>query len=145
MIKNIIRFILLLFLFGSMSTIAQNSDDAQKQREEFEQQALEKLNERIQMFLATLEIDDFQKEIIKQKLDSYYNKKKVIFMDRSLKYYERDERLMALDNNHFLDIKNMISEDTMNQIQLFIKDAGTTLEKEKKKNEKRKRKTKKEK
>lgn len=145
MIKNNIRFILLLFLFGSMSTIAQNSDDAQKQREEFEQQALEKLNERIQMFLATLEIDDFQKEIIKQKLDSYYNKKKVIFMDRSLKYYERDERLMALDNNHFLDIKNMISEDTMNQIQLFIKDAGTTLEKEKKKNEKRKRKTKKEK
>lgn len=139
MFKGTINVIVLLFCFCQIPTIAQTQDEIQKQQQEFEEKALDQLNARIITFLAEQPIDDFQKEIIKQKLISYYQAKKSIYMNGSLKYYERDEQVLNLDNSYFLDIKNMISENTMSQIQLFIKDAGATLEKEKKKKKKKKK------
>lgn len=131
---------MLLFFLCQIPTIAQTQEEIEKQQQEFEQKALEQLNIRIKTFLADQPIDDFQKEIIKQKLISYYQAKKVIYMNRTLKYYERDEQVLRLDNSHFLDIENMITENTMDQIELFIKDAGATLEKESKKKKKKKKK-----
>jgi agmatine/peptidylarginine deiminase len=134
-----VKVMLLFFLFCAIPCVGQTKEDAQKQREELEAKAIENFNERVKTFLSDLTVDDFQKEIIKQKLESYYAKKKIIYTDGSLKYYERDEKLNSLDNYHFDDIKNMITEDKMDQIQVFIKDAGTTLEKQKKKKKKNKR------
>jgi len=131
--------ITLLFLAFSTPVFSQSSDE-EKLRAEQEEKALETLNERIQEFLSGLDSDDFQKEIIKQKLNSYYQAKKAIFMDASLKYFERDEKLTSLDNTHFTDIKEVISDDAMEKIKVFIKDAGTTLKKQKKKEKKRKNK-----
>ncbi|MEZ4792322.1 MAG: hypothetical protein R2783_02240 [Gelidibacter sp.] len=142
MFFRVSKIAMLLFMIFSFSSIAQSKDDAQKQREAYEKKAQEELDERIQTFISDLNADDFQKEIIKQKLDSYFEEKKAIYMNNSLKYYERDEQLLTLDNSHFTDIKEMVSDDTMKQIQLFIKDAGTTLNKQKKKNKKRKNKKK---
>jgi ethanolamine utilization protein EutQ (cupin superfamily) len=126
-------------MFCSIPVAAQKKDDAQKQREEFEQKVQEKLTENIQSFISQLQIDDFQKEIIKQKLHSFYVEQKAIYMNAGLMYFEREERLTALNNSHFTDIKNMLSDDTMTQINVFIKDAGSTLEKEKKKKKKKKK------
>lgn len=140
MFKKTIKISMLLFFLCQIPTIAQTQEEIEKQQQEFEQKALEQLNIRIKTFLADQPIDDFQKEIIKQKLISYYQAKKVIYMNRTLKYYERDEQVLRLDNSHFLDIENMITENTMDQIELFIKDAGATLEKESKKKKKKKKK-----
>ncbi len=138
MYLKMFKVFLIIFMFCSIPVVAQNKDDAQKQREELEKKVQEKLTERIQSFIGQLEIDDFQKEIIKQKLHSYYVELKAIHMNTSLKYFERDEKFTSLNNSHFTDINNMVSEETMTQIDVFIKDAGSTLEKEKKKKKKNK-------
>ena len=140
MFKKTINISILLFFFCQIPTMAQTQEEIEKQQQEFEQKALEQLNIRIKTFLADQPIDDFQKEIIKQKLISYYQAKTEIYMNRTLKYYERDEQVLNLDNSHFSDIENMITENTMDQIELFIKDAGATLEKESKKKKKKKKK-----
>lgn len=142
MFFRIFKITLFSFLLISMSGFAQSNDEVEKQQAEFEKKAKEELDSRIQIFTADLKVDDFQKEIIKQKLESYYEAQKKILMDVSLKYYERDEQLSALKNSHFSDIGEMISDETMAQIQSFIVDAGTSLKakkkKEKKKNKKKK-------
>ena len=124
----------------SLPSYSQTSDDVEKQREEFEKKAEEELTRRINAFVVELNVDDFQKEIIKQKLHSYYKEQRLIYTNNELKYFERDELITNLNNTHFEDINNMLSEDTKDQIQLFIKDVGTTLEKEKKKKKKNKKK-----
>jgi hypothetical protein len=139
MFSKTIKALLFLSLLLAIPCTAQTTDDAQKARENYEQKVLEEVNNRIQTFTTNLEVDEFQKEIIKQKLQSYYARKKELFVDGSLKYYERDEKVNALNLTHFSDISNMISEDTMDKIQLFIQDAGSTLEKQNKKKKKKKK------
>lgn len=140
MYSRSIKVLLFFVVLWTIPCAAQTSDDEQKQRQAYEEKVQESLNERIHTFLSDLDADEFQKEIIKQKLESYYEKKKDIFMNASLKYYERDEQVTSLDTSHFSDIKNMVSEVTMDKILLFIKDAGATLEKQNKKKKKNKRK-----
>lgn len=143
MFFRILKITFFLALVCSIPSLAQTQDEAKKQQEEFEKKVKEKLEEGIQTFVSQLDVDDFQKEIIKQKLHSYYMEQKEIYTNTSLKYYERDEQLSRLKNSHFDDIKSMISDETMGQIDLFIKDVGQTLEKEKKKKTKNKKKNKK--
>lgn len=136
------KIALFSFLLFSMAAVGQSNEDLEKQRAEYEKKAKEELDERIQLFTTDLKVDDFQKEIIKQKLQSYYEERKKIYLDATLKYFERDEQLEALKTSHFSDIKDMLSEDTMSQIQSFISDTGTSF-KEKKRKNKRKNKKKK--
>lgn len=140
MFFRILKITFFLALVCSIPSLAQTQDEAKKQQEEFEKKVKEKLEEGIQTFVSQLDVDDFQKEIIKQNLNSYYMEQKDIYTNTSLKYYERDEQLSRLKNSHFDDIKSMISDETMGQIDLFIKDVGQTLEKEKKKKNKKKNK-----
>lgn len=140
MYSKTIKILLFFVVLCSVPCVAQSSDDEQKQRESMEKKAQEVLDDRIQLFISDLNADDFQKEIIKQKLQSYYEKQKVLFMDATLKSYQRDESLNSLNATYFSDIKKMVSEDTMDKIQIFILDAGTTLEKQNKKKRKNKRK-----
>ncbi|MEZ4803084.1 MAG: hypothetical protein R2797_09950 [Gelidibacter sp.] len=133
------KIAMLFLLVFSLQTFAQ-STDTDKQREQYEKKAKEELDQRIQTFISELQADDFQKEIIKQKLNSYFEEKKTIYMNQNLRYFERDEQLLNLDQTHFASLKEIVSDDTMDQIQLFIKDAGTTLNKQKKKNKKNKKK-----
>ena len=125
-----------------MSTSAQENDDAEKQRAEYEKKVKEELDERIQLFTTDLEVDDFQKEIIKQKLHSYYEERKKIYLNTGLKYFERDEQIDALKSYHFLDIQEMLSDDTMVQIQSFISDSGTSFKDQKRKSKKKNKKKK---
>ena len=140
MFLRLFKIALVMTLLVSFPAYSQTQDDAQKQREEFEKNVQEELTKRINAFVSELSVDDFQKEIIKQKLHSYYKEQRLIYTNNELKYFERDELVTNLNNTHFEDINNMLSEDTKDQIQLFIKDVGTTLEKEKKKKKKNKKK-----
>lgn len=131
--------ITLFFIVLNLSPIyGQSQSDAEKQQEAYEKKMLEELDALTNEFLSQLEVDDFQKEIIKQKIQSYYQERKTIYLDTSLKYFERDEKLSALFVNHFSDIKDLVSEDTMKQIQSFVKDGGAAIKKEKKKKKKKK-------
>ncbi len=139
MFFRIFKIALLLLVISTTQSFSQSQDDVEKQREEFDKKVKEELDLRIHKFVSQLQADDFQKEIIKQKLNSYYVEQKAIYTNSSLKYFERDQKISDLNNSHFEDIKSMISDDTMDQIQLFIKDVGSTLEKQKKKKKKNKK------
>ena len=137
MFFRICKIAILLLTIISCPAFGQ-SGDAEKQRAEYEKKAKEELDKRTQEFVSSLQIDDFQKEIIKQKINSYFEERKKIYLNLELKYFERDEQLTALSNTHFTDIKNIITDDTYNQIQSFIKDGGEELKKKKRKNKKKK-------
>lgn len=136
MFFRICKITLLLLSINSISVSAQN-DNAEKQRAEYEKKAQEELDTRTQEFVSELQVDDFQKEIIKQKIQSYFQERKKIHYNQDLKYFERDEQLSMLTNIHFSDIKEMITEDTMEQIKSFVKDGGAEMKKNKKKNKKK--------
>lgn len=98
----------------------------------------ERKNEFIDNFLTTLEGDEFQKEIVKQHLNSFYDEKLVILKTQFERIFERDEAIKKLEETHFSDLKDLISEDDMSKIKEMIK--GKFDEKEVKKEKKKKRK-----
>ena len=82
-----------------------------------------------------MKVDDFQKEIIKQKLQSYYHEKKTIYFS-NIKYYEKEEQLKTLDATYFSDLKELVSEEVIKSIQDFVKNNKEELKKKKKRNKK---------
>lgn len=136
MFLRICKISIVLLAINSFSVSAQNVD-AEKQRAEYEKKVWVELDSRIQEFLSDLQVDDFQKEIVKQKIQSFFQERKKIYLNSYLKYFERDEQLSMLTSTHFLDIKDMINDDIMEQIQTFVKDGGAEMKKNKKKNKKK--------
>ena len=126
----------LLLLISVSQSHAQNKSDEQIQRERLEKKFIEDHNDRILEFIKLLNADDFQKEIIKQKIQSYYQEKKAI-QTADLKYFEKEEQLKSLDINHFADIKDIVSEDTMNAIKNFTQNNNSEIKKKKKKRNKK--------
>ncbi|RKE95221.1 hypothetical protein BXY80_1407 [Ichthyenterobacterium magnum] len=106
---------------------------ADKAKIERYKKELEKKKEKyVSDFVNSLNVDDFQKEIISQKLHSYFEKKKTLLMTE-MKSYKREELLENLDATHFLDIKDMVSEDTMIKIKDILKNKPKEKKEEKKK------------
>ena len=126
----------LLLLISVSQSHAQNKSDEQIQRERLEKKFIEDHNDRILEFIKLLNADDFQKEIIKQKIQSYYQIIKAI-QTADLKYFEKEEQLKSLDTNHFADIKDIVSEDTMNAIKNFTQNNNSEIKKQKKKRNKK--------
>lgn len=139
-LRYITVFIFLFVVGTSIGYAQQDEAEMKKQIETFQKKLKEDQEERIQKFVSELNTDDFQKEIIKQKLNTYYDEKKLILQDETLKYFEKDEKLSILDASYFSDIKDIISEDTMTAIKNFIKDNTSELKKQKKKKKKKNRK-----
>lgn len=133
---KLLIFLLFLFLLNFNNAEAQN-DDAKKQMEKMEKEVQKKQDEYVNNFVSVLEVDDFQKEIIKQKMHAYFNAKKSIYMSVE-KQFRRDELVEQLDTTHFLDIKEMVTEDTMSKIMDSVK--GTSVIKDKKNKKKKNKK-----
>jgi hypothetical protein len=101
--------------------------------------------EYITNFLTTLEADDFQKEIIKQTISSFYDAKIVILKKQYDHSLDRKEAIENLENTHFVELEELISENDMKKIKELVKGDFNEKEvvKEKKKKKKRKKKKKK--
>ena len=130
--------ITILLLTITISPVFAQNSDVEKQRAEYEKKAQEELDSRVEEFVSELQVDDFQKEIIKQKLGTYFQERKKIFLNSDLKYFERDEQLSQLTNTHFEDINGIINDDVMDNIKSFVKDGGAELKKQKRKNKRKK-------
>lgn len=100
----------------------------------------ERKNEYIDNFLVTLEADDFQKEIIKQSLNSFFEERMEIAKTPYERYFDREKAILNLEETHFVELKDLISEGDMAKIKEMIK--GEFDEKEVKKEKKKKRKKK---
>lgn len=127
-------FFLLFFSFYSLATHSQNSNEKQIQ-EMKEQYEADKL-EFIENLVSSLSVDDFQKEIIKQKLNSYFDEKQKIHQ-ANFPSYIREEKLNELDRTHFTELKDICKDEVISKIQEAVKNP---LEHKKKNKRKKKNK-----
>jgi hypothetical protein len=134
------KFLIFSFLslvFTSNNVFSQNDEAAKKQMEKMEKEIKIKQEEYVNDFIASLEVDEFQKEIIKQKIHSYFEIRKTIFTTYTQEF-KRNELVEQLDATHFLDIKEMVTEDTMTKIMESVKGTGAAKDKKKKKKKNKK-------
>lgn len=119
------------------TSLEPSPQDIARQKREME----ERKDDYIKNFISTLEGDDFQKEIVKQTLNSYFDKKIALLNVPYERSIDRENVIKNLDKTHFVDLKELISEDDMTKITEMI--AGNFDEGEvQKKKRKRKKKDK---
>lgn len=124
-----------------------NTEPSDAEIEKRKREVEERKKEFIANFLSTLQADEFQKEIAKQHINSFFEKKIAILktpFDHSL---ERKEAIESLENTHFKELEELISESDMTKIKDMIKGGfdEDEVKKKKKKEKKKKRKKKKKK
>nr|WP_321225829.1 hypothetical protein [uncultured Psychroserpens sp.] len=134
---------LLISIFCSVLFISNSFSQAkeEKDRLKYEAQMEQKKREYINDFVGTLKVDDFQKEIIKQQMESYFVEFQKINM-LGLREFERKTYVQNLDDIHFRDLKAMITEEQMSKIMDALKGKWNHSEEKKKKKKDKKRKNK---
>ncbi len=113
-----------------------SEQDIEKHKRKIE----ERKQEFITNFITTLEADDFQKEIIKQTINSFFDEKIAVLKIKFERHFDRQEAVKKLEKTHFKDLKELISESDMTKINEMIK--GNFDEKEVKKEKKKRKKDK---
>ena len=79
-------FFILSALIFTMGVKAQMNTNSKIQKSMYEKEMREKEASLISDFIAQLDADDFQKEIIEQKLHTYATKKKQIYKETQKEY-----------------------------------------------------------
>lgn len=147
--KKIFLTIFILSIFSSLSygqrrgqgrqrqqQIPQNVDP-EKEKAKFAERAEVAKKKYIAEFVGSLDIDEFQKEIISQTMDSYFVELGKI-NKLGLNSFEREEYIELYDKEHFKDVKEIVSEDVMAKIMDAIKGKWDRNEEKKKKKKKKK-------
>jgi hypothetical protein len=135
---------LLISIFCSVLFISNGFSQAaeEKQRLKYEADMENKKKEYINDFVSSLKVDDFQKEIIKQQMESYFEEYKKINL-LGLREFEHKAYVQKLDDIHFVDLKAMITAEQMGQVMNALKGKWSHGEEKKKKKKEKKRKKKK--
>ncbi len=110
-----------------------------KQKREME----ERIDEYLNNFLSTLEADEFQKHIIKQNLNSFYDARMELSKTNFEHSFDRKTANKKLEEELFAELEELISESDMTKLKDMIK--GVFDEKEALKDKKKKKKKKKKK
>jgi len=107
--------VLLFYIVGQPIASAQ-STPSEKQLERYKEEAEKQQQEYITNFLSTLkDVDDFQKHIIKQKMESFFEERAEIFKS-PMQSYQKKDAVERLKQTHFKDIETTVSEETMSKI-----------------------------
>ena len=120
-----------------------SSEPTEEQIAKREREMEERKEEYIDNFLTTLEADEFQKHIIKQNINSFFEAKIALFKIPFEHSLDRKTAIENLENTHFKDLEELISESDMDKIKEMIKggfDEKEVLKDKKEKRKKRKRK-----
>ncbi len=152
--KYIIVVGLILFI-GSFSVDAQNLNSIQRgqrgyspparnfqagepQKPDVNQMSLE----RADFYMGIIDIDVFEKEVLRTYLKDYYTAKVDIEFDPELKFDDKRELINAEQKKFEKSLKEVFSQDQVEQI-LIEEQFGTKGKEKKKKDKKKKRKNKK--
>ncbi|OMP30610.1 hypothetical protein [Mangrovimonas sp. DI 80] len=128
----------ILFTLGTTAVVSQTSDSQKREMERYKEKLEEEKENFIQELVDSLEVDDFQKHIIKQKLYSYFDAKQELYEAR-LESYVLQEQLAELDRTHFADLKDICSEETIQKVQDAVQHPQEQIKKNKKNKRKRKK------
>ncbi|EDP70545.1 hypothetical protein FBALC1_07298 [Flavobacteriales bacterium ALC-1] len=148
--KKTIFIVFAIFLgLNAYSQVGRNMNDRlpRAQREPTEKDIArrdrmikERKDKFIANFLTTLEADDFQKEIIKQHLNSFYDAKVEIFKTKFEHAIDREAAIKKLEDTHFVELTELISKGDMAKIKEMITGGFDEKEVEKEKKKKKKKK-----
>lgn len=118
-----------------------NREPTEKDIAKRDRMVKERKDKFIANFLTTLEADDFQKEIIKQYLNSFSDAKIEILKTKFEHSIDRETAIKKLEDTHFVELKELISEGDMAKIKVMITGGfdEKKVEKEKKKKKKKKK------
>lgn len=140
--KKYILTISLLTILSFNKSLSQNVLPNESQKERTERKMEERKQEYIDNFLSTLNADDFQKEIIKQKLISFFDEKIALSKQQYGRNFEYQEAVRKLEDSHFKDIEPMLTEENMAKIKEMIQgdfDEKEVIKEKKKKKDKKKK------
>ena len=140
--KKYILTISLLTMLSFNKSLSQNVLPNESQKERTERKMEERKQEYIDNFLSTLNADDFQKEIIKQKLISFFDEKIALSKQQYGRNFEYQEAVRKLEDSHFKDIEPMLTEENMAKIKEIIQgdfDEKEVIKEKKKKKDKKKK------
>tara|TARA_R110002049_G_scaffold212055_4_gene383049 strand:+ start:1797 stop:2249 length:453 start_codon:yes stop_codon:yes gene_type:complete len=98
-----------------------NREPSEQEIAKREREIEERKEEYIDNFISTLEADEFQKHIVKQTLTSFFEEKLAIFKIRFEHSIDREKVVENLENAHFKDLEELISEDDMSKVKKLIK------------------------
>ncbi|WP_179348987.1 hypothetical protein [Winogradskyella pacifica] len=116
-----------------------NREPSEQEIAKYEREAEERKEEYIANFLTTLEADDFQKQIIKLSINSFFEEKIAIFKTRFEHSLDRKAAIQNLEDTHFSELEELISEDDMAKIKEMISGKFDEKEVAKKKRKRKKR------
>ena len=121
MVANILRMTFFVVFFSVTATYGQSDEAIKKEQEKYIQKQFNDYKDRVDTFVNLLDIDDFKGQIIKQKIDEFYKNRNQIMMSE-IPEYEKDPLIDQLLDTHFNDVKELYAEETLNSVQLFLKD-----------------------
>lgn len=121
MVAKIVKMSFLMLFLSVSTSYAQSEEAIKKEQEKFVQKQYEDYQNRVDTFVDLLDMDDFKGEIIKQKIDDYYQQRSKI-MRSQISEYEKEPLIDQLLDTHFSDVKELYTDATIASIQLFLKD-----------------------
>jgi hypothetical protein len=128
---------ILFALISISSSFSQTTDE--RNRLKYEAEVEEKKMEYINDFIGTLKVDDFQNEIIRQHMVTYFEE--IVKINKlGLRDFERKAQIERLDDSHFTDLKAVVTDVQMLKIMDAIKGKWDHGEEKKKKKKKKKNK-----
>jgi hypothetical protein len=111
------RILLVLCLtLALQTTVFSQTNNEARQKEKYEEKVEENKQKYIQDFLKSLDVDAFQKEIIYQSIDTYFDEVTKI-QTFGLKSYEMKDEIDKMRRRHFADVRTIVSEEVMQRIE----------------------------
>ncbi|RXJ45898.1 hypothetical protein [Gelidibacter gilvus] len=129
MVAKTIRLSLVMLFLSITTSYAQTKDAMEKEREKYMQKQMDDYRDRVDTFVKLLNVDDFEGEIIKQKVDDFYKKRNQIIYSEIYQEYEKKSMVDQLKISHFSDVKELYTEDTIASIQRFLDDNKAEIKK----------------
>lgn len=111
----------------------------ESQKEEMARKVEQKKQQFITDFVNKLEADEFQKEITKQTINDYFDKKIELLKVPFGSFAEREDALRLFNKNHFAELKTLLSKNDMKKIMDMAEGKINDEEEEDKKKKKRKK------
>lgn len=129
MVAKTIRLTFILLFLSLSTSYAQTKEVMEKEREKYMEKQMDQYRDRVNTFVALLDVDDFKGEIIKQKIDDFYKQRNLIMYSELYQEFEKKSMVDQLKILHFSDVKELYTEETIASIQRFVEDNKTEIKK----------------
>ncbi len=128
MLPKIVRMFFLMLFLSVGTSYAQTDAAMEKEREKYVQKQYKEYYDRVDTFIALLNIDDFKGAIVKQKIDDFYKKRNEIMMTQ-ISEYEKEPLIDQLKVTHFSDVEELYTVETILSTQRFLTDNKAEIKK----------------